>query len=365
MICEIEGKTDFSDIRYAQCWEDADVLLAALNVKPAGAYLSIASAGDNALAILSRGPRRLVALDVSPAQIACLALRVAAFQELEHGELLELVGSTPSRRRGALYDRCRPHLAADMRVFWDRRRSEVAHGIGAAGKLEKFFRLFRTYVLPLVHPRSRVDRLFRQRDQRGRRQFYDREWNNRRWRWMARLFFSRIGVGRLGRDPHFFDYAEGSISEHLLQRAGYAVGALDPGANPYLQWLLLGYHRGALPYALRPENFEAIRENLDRLDCRVQSLEEFMETPEASDLDGFNLSDIFEYMSEGNSDRLLEKLVASGRKGARLVYWSLLAPRRRPDRLAHRLRRLEALAAELFLRDKAFFYSALNVEEIR
>ena len=28
-------------------------------------------------------------------------------------------------------------------------------------------------------------------------------------------------------------------------------------------------------------------------------------------------------------------------------------------------RRLEDLAAELFIRDKAFFYSALNVEEIR
>jgi S-adenosylmethionine:diacylglycerol 3-amino-3-carboxypropyl transferase len=364
MICEIEGKTDFSRIRYAQCWEDADVLLAALNVQRGGTYLSIASAGDNVLAILSRGPRRLVALDVSHAQVACLALRVAAFQELNHGELLELVGSIPSRRRGTLYDRCRPHLAADMRGFWDRRRSEVAHGIGAAGKLEKFLRLFRTYVLPLVHPRSRVERLFRKRDQHNRRQFYDREWNNRRWRWMARVLFSRTVVGRLGRDPRFFDYAAGNISKHLLQRASDAVGAFDPGANPYLQWLLLGYHRSALPYALRPENFKAIRENLDRLDCRVQSLEEFMETPEASDLDGFNLSDIFEYMSEDNSHRLLEKLIAGGRKGARLVYWNLLAPRWRPEHLAHRLRRLEGLAAELFLRDKAFFYSSLNVEEI-
>jgi len=120
-----------------------------------------------------------------------------------------------------------------------------------------------------------------------------------------------------------------------------------------------------LPYALRPENFQPIRENLDRLDCRVQSLEDFMETPEASNLDGFNLSDIFEYMSERNTQRLLEKLIASGRHGARLVYWNLLAPRRRPCTLAHRLRPLKGLAAELFLRDKAFFYSALNVEEIR
>jgi S-adenosylmethionine-diacylglycerol 3-amino-3-carboxypropyl transferase len=364
MICEIEGKTDFGGIRYAQCWEDADVLLAALNAKPGGCYVSIASAGDNVLAILSRGPRRLVALDVNRAQIACLALRVAAFRGLEHGELLELMGSAASRRRLRLYDRCRKHLDPEVRAFWDDRRSEVVRGVGAAGKLEKFLHLYRTCVLPLVHPRSRVERLFRPRDRRGRQRFYDAEWNNRRWRWMARVFFSRAVMSRLGRDPQFFEYAEGGISEHLLQRAGYALSVLDPAANPYLQWLLLGCHRSALPYTLRPENFQAIRANLDRLDLRLQSIEEFIETPEASGLDGFNLSDIFEYMSEANAHRLLEKLISTGRKGARLVYWNLLAPRRRPERLAHRLRPLEELARGLLRMDRAFFYSALNVEEI-
>ena len=364
MVCEIEGKADFGCVRYAQCWEDADVLLAALNVREGGVYVSIASAGDNVLAMLSRRPRRLVALDVSRAQIACLALRVAAFRGLEHGELLELMGSTPSRRRLSLYQRCRPHLDPPMRAFWDERRSAVVQGVGAVGKLEKFLRLYRTYGLPLAHPRSRVERLFRPRDRWSRQQFYDTEWNNRRWRWMARIFFSRAVIGRLGRDPHFFDYAEGSISAHLLRRAGHALSVLDPAANPYLQWLLLGCHRSARPFALRPENFPAIRANLDRLDLRVQSLEDFIATPQASELDGFNLSDIFEYMSEANAHRLLEQLIAAGRRGARLVYWNLLAPRRRPDRLAHRLRPLTELAAELLRTDKAFFYSALNVEEI-
>jgi len=365
MPSEIESKTGFTDIRYAQCWEDADVLLEALRVRPGGSYVSIASAGDNVMALLSRGPRRVFALDVSPAQIACVALRAAAYRELGHSELLEFMGSTPSVRRPALYQRCRKHLAPGTRAFWDRRRHKLVQGIGDAGKFEKFLRLYRRYVLPLVHPRPRVERLFRTREQQGRQQFYDSAWNNRRWRWTARLFFSRSVVGRLGRDPRFFDYAEVGLPEHLLRRAGYALSVLDPCQNPYLQWLLLGCHRSALPYALRPENFEAIRANLDRLDCRVQSLEDFLETPDAAELDGFNLSDIFEYMSADHAHRLLEKLIASGRKTARLVYWNLLVPRRRPERLARRLRPLDDLAAELLRRDKAFFYSALNVEEIQ
>src|SRR4051812_50139898 len=93
MRSEAATRADFSQIRYAQCWEGADVLLRALAIQPGDTCLSIASAGDNALAMLSRAPGRLVALDLSPAQLACLELRVAAYRELTHAELLLLVGS--------------------------------------------------------------------------------------------------------------------------------------------------------------------------------------------------------------------------------------------------------------------------------
>ena len=45
--------------------------------------------------------------------------------------------------------------------------------------------------------------------------------------------------------------------------------------------MLLGGHRTALPYALRPENFQAVRRNLDRLEMRVQSLEDYLCTESA------------------------------------------------------------------------------------
>jgi S-adenosylmethionine-diacylglycerol 3-amino-3-carboxypropyl transferase len=70
----------FPPIRYAQCWEDADILLQALDVQAGHHCLSIASAGDNTLALLSHGPERVVAIDYNPSQIACLELRVGAYQ---------------------------------------------------------------------------------------------------------------------------------------------------------------------------------------------------------------------------------------------------------------------------------------------
>ena len=82
-------------------------------------------------------------------------------------------------------------------------------------------------------------------------------------------------------------------------------------------------------------------------------------------MDRFNLSDIFEYMSAENSDALLERLSIAGRNNGRLAYWNLLAERHRPDRLAHVLQPLEAESKRLFDQDKAFFYSAFVLEEIR
>lgn len=364
MGSEIAGQADFSLIRYAQCWEDADILLDALDVQPDHVCLSIASAGDNTLALLSKGPARVIALDLNPAQLACLALRVAAYRELEHAELLELVGSRPSRRRPALYQRCRPLLSADARDFWDAHPDAIAGGIGRAGKFERYFTLFRTRILPLVHSDARVDALLTAKPPAERAAFYARAWNSWRWRLLFRLFFSRRVMGRLGRDPRFFQYVQGDVAARIAARVGYALTVLEPAENPYLQWILTGEHRAALPYALRPEPFDAIRANLDRLEWHCRPLEDFLDTLGEQVIDRYNLSDIFEYMSAEGYAQLLERLLRAGRPGGRLAYWNMLVERHRPESLAARLRPLEALSAALFARDKAFFYSAFVVEEI-
>src|SRR4029434_2763681 len=67
-------RADFSQIRYAQCWEDADVLLEALAIQPGEVCLSIGSAGDNTLALLAREPARVIAVDLNPSHLARLRL---------------------------------------------------------------------------------------------------------------------------------------------------------------------------------------------------------------------------------------------------------------------------------------------------
>lgn len=364
MGSEAATRADFQRLRYAQCWEDADILLDALAIEPGDTCLAIASAGDNALSMLSRGPARVIAVDMNPAQIAALELRAAAYRELDHPALLELIGSRPSARRRALYARCRGQLSSAARRFWDANAGAVARGIGGAGKFERYFQHFRTWVLPLVHPRERVHALLAPRARAERARFYDDEWDTRAWRLLFRVFFSEVVLGRLGRDPSFFRYADGSVAAHLLARVRHALTELDPSANPYVAWIITGLHNAALPHALRAENFDAIRANLDRLELRCAPLETLTARDLGAPIARANLSDVFEYLSVDNTRALLTRIADLARPGARLAYWNMMVPRRGAEYVPHRLRGLPDVSERLFTADKAFFYRDFVVEEV-
>lgn len=363
---EIQHRADFSKVRYAQCWEDSLLLVESL--KPQGRHcLSIGSAGDNSFSLLAAGAASVTAVEMNPAQVACIELRQAAYLTLDHPSFLELHGSRPSTRRAELYTRCRDLLPADARAFWDAQPESIAGGIGGCGKFENYFCLFRSRVLPIAHPRKRVLSLLEPRSPEDRRRFYDEIWNNRRWRAIFHVFFSRTLMGALGRDPEFFKYVEGSVAERILQRTEHALAVLDPSANPYLHWILTGTHGEALPHALEERNFLPIRTALQQGRFRITGspIEALLESEPEARYDAFNLSDIFEYMSEANTEALLRRLVAAANKGARLAYWNMLAPRSRPESMAKLLEPRASEAASLFHADRAFFYSRFVVEEVR
>jgi S-adenosylmethionine-diacylglycerol 3-amino-3-carboxypropyl transferase len=360
----IAERANFDEIRYAQVWEDADALLLGLESQPGATLVSICSAGDNALALLITDPARVVVLDLSLAQISCLRLRMAAMRRLDHAAFLELLGSRASERRGELLDRAAAELDEGDCAFWMARRAAVVrYGAAGIGKFERYFRLMRTWFLPLVHDRATVDAVLMSRTPAERERFLAERWNNRRWHLLLRTFFSNFVMGRLGRDPAFFDHVQGSAADYVTRRILHAVVELDPAENPYLHWILKGGHGAALPLAWRAEHYETIRSRLDRLDIRPGSLERFVSTGETAD--GFNLSDIFEYMDRRDFSGVYGRLLDASRPGTRFVYWNMMVPRRVPGEYASRVSTRRDLEARGGAMDKAFFYSDFVIEEVR
>jgi len=173
----IQSRASFRKLRYSNCWEDAAVVARALAPLDGVRCLSVASAGDNTLSLLARGADDVQAVDLNPAQLALLELKMEAFRHLEHPDLLAFLGVRPCQDRLAVYVSLRPGLGAMACRFWDEHVPLVREGVIHAGRLERYFRLFRRAVLPLVHSRRTVAALLTTRDPEEREHFYATVWD--------------------------------------------------------------------------------------------------------------------------------------------------------------------------------------------
>jgi S-adenosylmethionine-diacylglycerol 3-amino-3-carboxypropyl transferase len=357
----IERRADFSFIRYGMVWEDADVLCRALRpVARGGRLLSIASAGGNSLALLSLDPREVVAVDLNPAQLACLDLRIAGFQALEHGPLLAFLGVEADPRRLETYGRLRKRLRPASRDYWDRHPSLLEGGVIHAGKLERFLRGYRWLLHRLVHPPERVAELLSERDAAGRANYVESVWDSWRWRLLNRLAFSRRVLGRLGRDPEFFRHADADVTSGPNRRLNRALAGPKAHANPYLTYHLTGtYSRAALPLYLRPNQFKALRSRVDRVRLKLGPVQSA-----PGRFNGFNLSNIFEYMSPSQHEAVYHALADKAAAGGRLAYWNLHVQRPCPPSALTRVRPLKALSRSLHQADQTWAYRAFHVDEV-
>ena len=361
----IEKRARFDIVRYASCWEDADILLKALEVKEDGIYLSIASAGDNSLSLLAKDPSKVFAIDINPAQLACVELRKIAFLNLSYEELLRFLGINDSDDRESVYSKIKHSLSEEAREFWNAHTDFIKRGIIHIGKFENYFRLFRNWILPLVHTRRTVNHLLNTHNEAERLEFYTKRWNTFRWRLLFKIFFGRKVMGRLGRDPEFFKYVETDVASRIFKRAEHALTVLPTDKNPYLEYILTGNFQRSLPFYLRRENFDSIRSNLDKLVIFKGDLQQTFEAYRTVRFDGFNLSDIFEYMSYQQYTEQLKIIVGVSNKGSRVVYWNMLADRKYVDELKDKIKFLDEEANQLHREDKAFFYKSLIIGEAK
>jgi len=368
---EIESRADFTFIRYGQCWEDTEVVLDALKIRPGETCLSIASAGDNSLALLSCDPARVIAIDLNPAQLYLTELKARAIEHLSYEQVLCLFGYRRCQDEDLaprfLFSQVSPYLSEAAGEFFQDNESAIESGIAASGKFERYFAIFRETLLPLVHSKRTIEELLRPgKSLMERQEFFEKRFMTWRFRLLLAIFFSNTVMGALGRDPSFFKYVDSSLPDFLRSSIEYALVEQDPSRNPYLSYILLGRFGEVLPFWLQKNNYEAIKRNINRLTIKRASLEDFlMSYPvSASAIDCFNLSDIFEYMSEDSYRQALALIQTRCAKGARLAYWNMLVSRHAEAGYELAINARENESRELYRRNRTFFYTDFVLEEV-
>lgn len=357
----IDHRTDFTILRYANCWEDPVLLLQGLCPQPGDRILSIGSAGDNSFSLLVTDPELVVAADVSGTQLALIGLKKAAMLGLDYDDLLGFLGFRPMENRLDHLYALKGLLPPQVFAYWSARPEAIRNGIIHQGKFEQYFHVFVRKVLPWIHRQETVRQLFAPKTVAEQADFYHRRWNTWRWRLLFKLFFSRAVMGRLGRDPEFMREVKVHVGRTIFSQAERQLGSVTAQTNSMLRYNLTGDFGELLPHYLLPENHAVICSRLDRLVCHEGFAEEAI--PVFGTFQRMNLSNIFEYMDIRSFRAVARKFAAGLSPGGRVAYWNLLVPRRITALPDTGLVWLELLSHDLKALDRGFYYRDFIVEE--
>lgn len=355
-------------INYAQCWEDPVVLRRALSIRADDDVISIGSGGDNTLALLLDAPRSVTAVDMNPAQLHLLELKMKAIQTFEYEDVIRFIGIRPCKQRMHLYRQLRGRLTDHCSRFWDSNRLSLEHGIIHQGKFERYLRAFRAHVLPSIQSGDTVRRLLASSSIEEQREIYRVHWDSYKWRLLFRLFFSRAVLGTLGRDRTHFRYVDQrGVAGELMRRTCRGLTEIPVRNNYYLHYILTGRYRNAVsaPPYLQPTNFLTLRNRIPCIELHCGELTSFLRTHTRESFSRFNLSDVLEYMSPGEVEAFLAELIRTSRPEGRAAFWTLFVPREVPQNQARQILDDKSRQQELRSIDRGFFYGSFHLWHLK
>ncbi len=354
------NKWNIDELRYSFVWEDINLLLeAARNLKfQPKRMLSIGSAGDNAISLLSADPEEIVVIDLSPAQLALIELKRAALTSLSFTEFQLMFWGVPGENGRSLYLRCRSALTLGSQEYWDQNLIALSSGVHLYGRLDRYFKKFREQVLPLLWTQNDFEALVASANLPRQMEIWARG-NRETLQAKVGEFFSRTALSNEGRHESQFAYVQQeNVGPEFLNRFMTLISTQLIAENPYVSYFLTGQPAANSDFPLWNEvKFNLIRQRAERLTLVCKDLESYLASASAQSgkFDFINLSDLFEYLSEAQTAHLFEQLSDCMAQGARLAFWKLLVDRRPEIK--------DLLEVATRRADRTWFYSGFSIFE--
>lgn len=358
---------------YSNVWEDPELNRVSLKVKPGQNVLSITSGGCNSLSLLLEDPGKLISIDLNPAQLAMLEYKRAAIIELSYEEFIDAIGTPflfkpakPAEYRVELYNRIKKHMPQYAVSFWDDNLHHIRDGIMMCGKVEKFFKLYRT-ILGLLYSKEDLQSLFKAENLEQQRERYA-NFRKKRWNALHRLLLNR-GVLSLVKGAHSFAQVDfEDFASNLNKKRSLGMTRFFNPDNYFMCLLMLGghWHEGGMsPYLLR-ENYPKLQKNIHKLEIFKGTIGEVLKKDGPGSYDRFNLSNIFEWMTNEVFNGIIREVLELARPNSRMAWRYTFARPRELD--AENLSRLvyePELSDELFKQDRAFIYESFHVYHLK
>lgn len=374
---------------YNTCWEDPALDRIALNLSPSDRVVVITSAGCNALDYLLAGAGQVHAVDVNPIQNALLELKVAGLRTLDHEAFFELFGHGRSPRARDLYfEALRIELSPVARRYWDRhinffegkgwRRSFYYRG--TSGLLARLV-LFHTQSWRRL--RRPLENLLQARTVAEQREIYESCMRDRMWsrslRWLLErsTTMSLLGIPEPQRQQIQSQYP-GGVAQFARDAVTEVITQLPIADNYFWRVYIQGsYEPDCCPEYLKRENFDGLRDSLDRLTIETTTLTRFLRET-APGISKFVLLDHMDWMSARHPQALIDEwhtILRAARPGARVIFRSgglkvdyldhlRVNHRGRTRTVGELLRYHPELAAQLHARDRVHTYGCFCIADL-
>ncbi|MGE3333174.1 MAG: DUF3419 family protein [Rhodospirillaceae bacterium] len=372
----------FDRLVYTQIWEDPEVDIAAMELKPGHKVATICSAGCNALSYLTAAPDvDVTAIDLNFSHLSLAGLKRTAFGAVaSYDDIRSLFVKAAGERNRAIYqDKLAAKLPADIRAYWDggrrARYEDFVSGFFKKGLLGIAITLSR--LLARVHGVRLEEALVMDNaDQQ-------RAWARKmlrpvfEGRLLSMLFSLRHPLFLLGIPPRQFELLCDGHPERmagvLADRTEQLVGAAKSSENYFLwQAFTHGYKPNAdgraLPPYLTRENFDTMRQRARQLHLEHDSVTNFLARQEAASFDRYVLLDAQDWMDERTLVALWSQIGRTAKPRARVVFRTAGTIPPFTPYLANGAwsgwRRLDTLSDQLHARDRSGIYGNFHVYEL-
>jgi S-adenosylmethionine-diacylglycerol 3-amino-3-carboxypropyl transferase len=313
-------------LRYSLVWEGSATLYRALEIQPDDHVLVITGAGCNVLNTLLQAPRQVTAIDLNPEQNRLLRLRCHVIQHHEYAVLRGLLGLDGPELVAAAWAAVQPGLAAEEQDFWAAFFLQNPGGLLGAGRLETYVNSFLATLTPALQQQLRQLLQF---DSVTEQQTYFQsviETPEAGFRQQFIEYFDAANLSK-GRDPRLFRYAQesgGALFYRRLQRHLGRELLRDNFFSRFFFFGATGLPESILPPCYQSSNYETLRKQLPRLQVATGEATAYLLSDAGQGITKASLSNIFEYVSEAEFERVCGQLGESPSRRLRLVFWNLL-----------------------------------------
>jgi len=371
----------FQGFVYNQIWEDPDVDLEALQLKPHHRLITIASGGCNVLNYLAADPAKIVAVDLNTNHIALTRLKLSALENLpSHEEFFRFFGQANDKANRKAYDNfLSQRLDATTRRYWEkhiplhgRRINMFARNLYRYGLLGRFIGIL--HVMAKLHGKK-LDGILSARTPAEQRSAFERI--------IAPLFDvksvrllskSPVSLYALGIPPAQYDELVAGTNGNAIAVLRERVERLAcdfPIQENYFAWQAFGRgydveHREAVPAYLRRETYELIRTRTDKVEVHHASLTDFLRDQPAHSMHRYVLLDAQDWMNPAQLAALWSEIDRTAdTRDARVIFRTAGAdsplPRKLPAELLAPWIYLEEESRAFHARDRSSIYGGFHV----